>query len=37
MSNKDTHIDNWFHDRGITKNGRPMSQAIKTLETGGEC
>ena len=32
MSNKDTHIDNWFHDRGITKNGRPMSQAIKTLE-----
>ena len=32
MSNKDAHIDNWFNDRGITKNGKPMSQAIKTLE-----
>ena len=32
MSNKDIHIDKWFDDRGITKNGNAMSQAIKTLE-----
>ena len=32
MSNKDVHIDKWFDDRGITKNGKPMAQAIKTLE-----
>lgn len=28
----DTKIDQWFNDRGITKNGKPISQAIKTLE-----
>ena len=28
----DKKIDIWFHDRGIIKNGKPMSQAIKTLE-----
>lgn len=32
MSNKDKHIDQWFNDRGIAKNGKPMAQAIKTLE-----
>ena len=32
MSNKDIHIDRWFWDRGITENGKPMAQAIKTLE-----
>ena len=32
MSNKDIHIDQWFWDRGITQNGKPMAQAIKTLE-----
>jgi NTP pyrophosphatase (non-canonical NTP hydrolase) len=32
MSNKDIHIDKWFEDRGITENGKPMAQAIKTLE-----
>ena len=32
MSNKDIHIDKWFDDRGISKNGKAMSQAIKTLE-----
>ena len=32
MSNKDIHIDRWFEDRGIVKNGKAMSQAIKTLE-----
>jgi len=32
MSNKDIHIDRWFADRGITENGKPMAQAIKTLE-----
>lgn len=26
------HIDKWFDDRGITENGKPMAQAIKTLE-----
>jgi hypothetical protein len=31
MSNKDIHIDKWFEDRGITENGKPMAQAIKTL------
>ena len=29
LSNK---IDVWLDDRGITKNGTPMGQAIKTLE-----
>jgi hypothetical protein len=28
----DILIDEWFGDRGITKNGKPMAQAIKTLE-----
>jgi len=32
MSNKNMHIDKWFDDRGITENGKPMAQAIKTLE-----
>ena len=32
MSNKDTHIDKWFEARGITENGKPLAQAIKTLE-----
>jgi len=32
MSNKNMHIDKWFNDRGITENGKPMTQAIKTLE-----
>ena len=32
MSNKDIHIDKWFEDRGIVENGKPMAQAIKTLE-----
>jgi len=32
MSNKNIHIDRWFNDRGITENGKPLSQAIKTLE-----
>ena len=32
MSNKNIHIDRWFEDRGIVKNGKAMSQAIKTLE-----
>ena len=32
MSNKDIHIDKWFEDRGIAENGKPMAQAIKTLE-----
>ena len=26
------HIDKWFNDRGITEIGKPMTQAIKTLE-----
>ena len=30
--NCDTKIDQWFNNRGITENGRPLSQAIKTLE-----
>ena len=25
-------IDKWLDDRGITKNGTPIGQAIKTLE-----
>jgi phosphoribosyl-ATP pyrophosphohydrolase len=25
-------IDAWGHDRGIIQNGKPMGQAIKTLE-----
>jgi len=28
----DDLIDYWFDDRGISKNGKPMGQAIKTLE-----
>ena len=28
----DAHIDRWFEDRGIADNGKPLSQAIKTLE-----
>jgi len=28
----DTHIDRWFKDRGIVENGKPLAQAIKTLE-----
>jgi len=28
----DKKIDTWFHDRGIIENGKPMGQAIKTLE-----
>jgi NTP pyrophosphatase (non-canonical NTP hydrolase) len=28
----DVHIDRWFDDRGITENGKPLAQAIKTLE-----
>ncbi len=32
MSNKNAHIDRWFADRGIVENGKPMGQAIKTLE-----
>ena len=32
MSNKDIHTDKSFDDRGITENGKAMSQAIKTLE-----
>ena len=28
----DVLIDQWFWDRGITQNGKPMAQAIKTLE-----
>lgn len=32
MSMYDTHIDRWFEDRGITKNGKPLAQTIKTLE-----
>ena len=28
----DTHIDRWFEDRGIVENGKPLAQAIKTLE-----
>jgi NTP pyrophosphatase (non-canonical NTP hydrolase) len=28
----DNKIDKWFWDRGITENGKPMAQAIKTLE-----
>jgi NTP pyrophosphatase (non-canonical NTP hydrolase) len=27
-----TKIDGWFDDRGITENGKPLAQAIKTLE-----
>jgi NTP pyrophosphatase (non-canonical NTP hydrolase) len=30
--NVDDKIDKWFWDRGITSNGKPMAQAIKTLE-----
>jgi phosphoribosyl-ATP pyrophosphohydrolase len=30
--NVDDLIDYWFDDRGISKNGKPMGQAIKTLE-----
>lgn len=32
----DSKIDNWFDARGITKNGKPMGQAIKTLEETSE-
>ncbi|MBL6985333.1 MAG: hypothetical protein ISR74_07050 [Candidatus Thioglobus sp.] len=32
MSNKDVHIDRWFVDRCIAENGKPLAQAIKTLE-----
>jgi len=28
----DKHIDQWFVDRGIVKNGNPEAQALKTLE-----
>ena len=28
----DVLIDQWFWDRGITQNGKPMAQAINTLE-----
>lgn len=28
----DAHIDRWFEDRGIVENGKPLAQAIKTLE-----
>ncbi len=28
----DIHIDRWFEDRGIVKNGNPEAQALKTLE-----
>ena len=28
----DKRIDTWFYDRGIIENGKPMGQAIKTLE-----
>ncbi len=30
--NVDDLIDYWLDDRGISKNGKPMGQAIKTLE-----
>lgn len=33
MNNElDQKIDQWFADRGITENGKPLSQAVKTLE-----
>ena len=28
----DNKIDKWFGDRGITRHGKPLGQAIKTLE-----
>ncbi len=28
----DKKIDTWFHERGIIEHGKPMGQAIKTLE-----
>lgn len=28
----DAKIDKWFDERGITENGKPLGQAIKTLE-----
>lgn len=28
----DSHIDRWFEERGIIKNGNPDAQALKTLE-----
>jgi NTP pyrophosphatase (non-canonical NTP hydrolase) len=32
MDELNSNIDKWFNERGITENGKPMSQAIKTLE-----
>lgn len=32
MNEYDEKIEKWFHDRGITENGNPTTQAIKTLE-----
>jgi NTP pyrophosphatase (non-canonical NTP hydrolase) len=32
----DAHIDRWFDERGITKNGNPQAQAVKTLEEVSE-
>jgi len=32
LQDNDDKIDMWFWDRGITQNGKPLAQAIKTLE-----
>jgi NTP pyrophosphatase (non-canonical NTP hydrolase) len=32
MEKVNKQIEKWFWDRGITENGKPMAQAIKTLE-----
>ena len=32
----DEKIDNWGEDRGIADHGKPMGQAIKTLEETNE-
>jgi len=32
MSKYNIHIERWMEDRGIKENGKPLSQAIKSLE-----
>ena len=32
MTELNNKIDNWFSARGITQHGKPLGQAIKTLE-----